>query len=181
MDSPLSTPLSLLSRTLPPNAAAPPAQELELVRRLLRVRAQRRACRIRLAQLSTLEAQAADALERMLRQRAGTGPCQLRHGALVWGLRPTRPRIRLLPGVLSDAALEHLQRTAPHYVRSHRAIARRRLLADRHRPELSALLQAAGLEVSVQPQLFVGRAAATKATPLHPIPSPKNSPLSTPL
>ena len=132
------------------------ARELALAQRVLRLQAQCGQLRQRLRAAEAAQAEAARQLEAWLRARAGSAPVQRRHGLWCWGLRPTRPRVVLLPGATTAGAIAGLQRAAPHYLRGAQ-LARRRLLADRRRPEVQALLQAAGLAVSTAPQLYVAR------------------------
>lgn len=72
-----------------------------------------------------------------------------------WGRRPSRPSVRPLPGVSPAEALALTQRLAPHYVLPGPRLARRRLLADRHRPELTHLLPQFGLAIAVVPRLYI--------------------------
>jgi hypothetical protein len=72
-----------------------------------------------------------------------------------WGRRASRPSVQPLPGVSPAQALARTQRLAPHYVLPGARLARRRLLADRHRPELQQLLPKLGLTIAVVPRLYI--------------------------
>src|SRR5579872_475937 len=97
-----------------------------------------------------VEAYAKEHKHTLFAQRRSTGTI---YGTI--GFRLGTPRLKLMPGATWDAVLSNLRSLLPQYVRTTEEPAKDRLISDRAREEVAAVLPQLGVQVVQDEKFFI--------------------------